>query len=140
MTGIETIGTEVSKPTCIAVVDDDERVRHSLTTLLRSLGLQAATYASASDFLASDKEHVDCVLTDLQMPDLSGIDLLIAIKAKGSKLPVVIMTAFPEDMVRRRAVALGAVGFFDKPIDVDELVACLKLVVDRFEDGSSSTQ
>lgn len=119
----------------IAVVDDDQRVRHSLATLLRSLGLTAATYDSAASFLATDISAADGVLTDLQMPDMSGIDLLAAVKARDRSIPVVIMTAFPEDVLRTRAMALGAAGFFDKPVDVDALIACFRLVIDGFDAG-----
>ncbi len=110
----------------IAVIDDDESVRISVSGLVRSLGYSAQTFASAADFLASgmDAESA-CIISDVQMPGLSGIELKEALTAAGSRTPLILMTAFATDALRARASDAGAVCFLRKPFDASELIGCL---------------
>jgi FixJ family two-component response regulator len=116
----------------IAIIDDDASVRAAIGSLVRSLGYVAQSYASAELFLLSgDVRQVDCIVTDVQMPaGMSGLDLQDRITQAGIKVPTVIITAFPEDHMRCRAEAAGAIGFLAKPFDGRTLV---KLLVDAVE-------
>lgn len=109
----------------IAIVDDDDSVRVALTSLARSAGLRAHAYASAAAFLADDLSPFDCVVSDIQMPGLSGFDLLRAVRSRRAGLPVILITAFPDERVQQRAIAGGARFFLEKPCDPNLLVTRL---------------
>jgi len=120
-----------AEPT-IAIIDDDASVRAAIGSLVRSLGYAVQAYASAELFLLSgDMLQVDCIVTDVQMPGgMSGLDLQDRLCEAGVKVPTVIITAFPEEHVRNRAEAAGAIGFLAKPFDGRTLV---KLLTDAVE-------
>ena len=100
----------------IAIVDDDEAVREATKGLVRSLGYNASTFASADHFLKSEQLHnTSCLITDLHMPGLSGIDLQDHLIARGHRIPVIFITGYPDESVRTRAMKAGAVGFLSKP-------------------------
>ena len=107
----------------VSIVDDDESVRDSLSALVRSLGYTAHAYPSAEDFLNSaEVDTADCLVTDIQMPGMSGIELQQVLVTKGSKLPIIFITAFPEDHLKRKVLAAGAVCLITKPCDGEALV------------------
>jgi FixJ family two-component response regulator len=107
----------------ISIIDDDEFVRSAVRSLVRSLGLGAHTFASAQEFLDSpDVKDTSCVITDLQMPGLSGIELQRLLLAQERRMPIIFVTAFPEDRIRAQAMALGALGFLSKPFECQALV------------------
>ena len=107
----------------ISIVDDDETVREAIKRLVRSLGYNACTFASADEFLKSEQVHdTSCVITDLHMPGLSGIDLQDILIARGHRTPIIFITAYPEEDVRARAMKAGAVGFLSKPLNHDHLL------------------
>ena len=111
----------------ISIIDDDPSVRQATDGLVRSLGYRAMTFASAEDFLQSD--HLDdtsCVITDVQMPGLSGVELQSVLNARGARLPIIFITAFPEDRIRRCVLAAGAVGFLSKPFEEAVLIEHLE--------------
>ena len=110
----------------IAVIDDDVAVRSSTKLLLRSLGYAVATFASADDFLNSNRHETLCVITDVRMQGMSGLDLQTRLRAEGDRTPVIFITAFPEDGIRNRALADGAHGFLHKPYHEESLIDCLK--------------
>jgi FixJ family two-component response regulator len=115
-----------SKPT-IAVVDDDGAIRDALSNLLSSLDLSVAAFASAEDFLASPASHAAaCLIADVQMPGMSGLDLQRQLSESGNQMPVILITAFPRDYVRQQAEAEGAFGFFTKPFDGGLMISCIK--------------
>lgn len=105
------------KTSLIAIVDDDDRVRGATASVLRSMGYATCGFASGPHLLAGDLEGVGCILSDYQMPDMSGLELLAALKARAPALPVIIMTGYASDGVAEQAMRLGAVGFLVKPID-----------------------
>jgi FixJ family two-component response regulator len=110
----------------ISIVDDDESVREATSALVRSLGYAAATFASAEEFLGSGRVHaMSCVIADVQMPGLSGIDLQQLLLAQGLRLPIVFVTAFPDERTQQRALDAGAVDFLSKPWSDEQLIACL---------------
>jgi len=116
----------------VSVIDDDESVRVSINALVRSLGYTGYNFASAEDFLAStEAEASDCLITDVQMPGMSGLDLQQALNRKGRKLPIIFITAFPEDRVRERAFAAGAVCLLSKPYEGAELVNCIETALSK---------
>jgi FixJ family two-component response regulator len=110
----------------IAIVDDDESFRRATASFIRSLGYAAAAFGSAEAFLKSDRiSDTDCLISDVQMPGMTGIELQGHLIARGHHLPVIFVTAFPEVKTRGRALAAGAVGFLDKPFRDQTLIACL---------------
>jgi FixJ family two-component response regulator len=117
----------LQKVPVIAIVDDDESVRTATRSLVRSLGFTAYTFASAEEFLQS--QHVakcSCVITDVQMPGLSGVDLQSRLAAEGRDTPIIFMTAFADQAVKARAMKAGAVCFLSKPFEGQKLVKCLE--------------
>ena len=111
----------------IAIVDDDKGVRVALERLLRSLGHNASAFGSAEEFLKSEKLHdTSCLITDVRMPGLTGIDLQDRLIADGHRIPIIFMTAHPDDNVRARAMKAGAVGFLVKPVDTRHLIGCIE--------------
>src|SRR4051812_21707543 len=111
----------------IAVIDDDLRVLESLINLLASCGYRAEGYCSAEEFLESGGlQRSSCVITDVEMRQMSGLGLLRHINSAASSLPVVIITGKPSEKAESFYLERGAVGFFRKPVDGDALVDLLK--------------
>lgn len=111
----------------IAIVDDDEAVRASLASLVRSLGYEARTYGSGPDFLQdSPNEDPACMIADIQMPLMSGDQLHAELVAAGRSFPIIFMTAFPTEPVRQRVMAAGAHCCLGKPTGGDEIIRCLE--------------
>ncbi len=111
----------------IAIVDDDEAVREATKSLMRSVGYNASTFGSADEFLESEQVHdTSCLVTDLQMPGLSGIELQDHLVARGHCIPTIVMTGYSDDNVRARAMKAGAVGFLSKPFMEEHLIACIE--------------
>jgi FixJ family two-component response regulator len=107
----------------IAIIDDDQAIRDGLSSLLRSFGFQVLLYGSGEDFLNDEERNCpDIVLTDIQMPGMSGLDLQRIMNEQEPKIPLLIMTAFPEDALRQRVIANGAVCFLSKPFKAAELL------------------
>jgi FixJ family two-component response regulator len=100
----------------VSIVDDDESLRRSVRNLLTSVGFRVETFASAEAFLQSaHRDNTRCMVLDLRMPGMSGLDLLMHLAATGSRIPVIVLTAHSDDEARRRAVQAGAVAFLGKP-------------------------
>jgi FixJ family two-component response regulator len=120
------LGCSNVKATVISIVDDDESVRDATKALVRSLGYTAATFSSAEAYLRSERlQDTACLIVDVQMPGMSGVDLQHRLIADGHRTPVIFVTAFPEEKTRARALKAGAIGFLDKPFDSEHLIACL---------------
>jgi FixJ family two-component response regulator len=110
----------------ISIIDDDESMLESTKGLVRSLGYQVATFASAEEFLKSESvDDTSCLIADVRMPGLSGIDLQRRLIARGVRMPTIFITAFPEEGTRRRAMTAGAVGYLGKPFSEESLLTCL---------------
>src|SRR6516162_10342320 len=102
----------------ISIIDDDPSVRVATDGLVRSLGYRAATFASAEEYLQSDcMSDTSCVIADIQMPGLSGVELQSLLIARGSRTPMIFVTAFPEERIRKQVLEAGAIGFLSKPFD-----------------------
>ena len=109
----------------ISIVDDDEAVRESTKTLVRSFGYNARAFASAEEFLNSDLAVTKCLILDVHMKGLSGIDLQQRLIAEGRRTPIIFMTAFPDERIRRDALDAGAIAFLSKPFSDDKLSSCI---------------
>ena len=111
----------------IAIVDDDKAVRTSAAKLMLSAGYDAVSFASGEEFLDSAYlEEAACIITDLQMPGMTGLELQDLLRSRGHTRPVIFITAYPEEQARRQALAGGAVGFFRKPFDVPAMLECIQ--------------
>lgn len=118
----------LSRSSLIAVVDDDEAIREATQGLLKAAGYATAAFPSAEDFLASRQlNEVGCLITDIQLGGMSGLQLQRHLGASGFTTPIIVMTAFPED--GQRALAAGALCVLDKPFIKDELLSCIRLVL-----------
>lgn len=121
---------QASKIHVISIVEDDALVREATANLVRSLGFAAAKFASAEEFLASDGiEGTSCLIADVQLPGLSGIELQHRLRATGKTTPVIFITAFPEEPLRESALAAGAIAFLSKPYDTEALADYLATAV-----------
>jgi FixJ family two-component response regulator len=110
----------------ISIVDDDQSVRAAMSSLVRSLGYQSRVFSSAEEFLTSS--HLDdtsCVIADVQMPGMSGMELQDALAIRRPHMPIIFITAFPEERIRKRVEVGGAVAFFSKPVDSHALIESL---------------
>ncbi len=116
----------MSSAQTIAVVDDDLSVRSGLSFLLRSFGFFAKEFASAEEFLRSDTlRRTSCVITDVRMPGMTGVELQRRLIADGHRFPVIFMTAFPEENIRSRVLSAGAHCFLTKPCEPQCLIDCI---------------
>lgn len=116
----------LSAASVISVLDDDPYVRAAINNLLESRGYVVHTFASAEEFLrSSDSNGTSCVIADVQMPLMTGIDLLTQMRAHGSATPFIFITAFPDESVRVRALKAGAICFLGKPFAASDLMQCL---------------
>jgi FixJ family two-component response regulator len=110
----------------IAIVDDDPSVLKALTRLLRARALHARTYPSALEFLAALPDGLpDCLILDLQMPEMSGLELLQQLTRMGIRVPTIIITAHGDSGVRERCQSAGAVAFLTKPLQDTSLFAAI---------------
>lgn len=111
----------------ISVIDDDASLRSALTGFVRSLGYEARAFASAEDFLGTFiAGAVSCVISDIQMPGMSGIDMINHLAALNVDLPVIAISGRPDPTLEQKALAAGAVCFLRKPFEADALICCLE--------------
>jgi two-component system response regulator FixJ len=116
----------------VHIIDDDDAVRDSLAFLLTSSGIRAETHASATVFLDRFAEvSIGCIVTDIRMPDISGIDLLRQVKERDPALPVIVITGHGDVPLAVEAMKLGASDFLEKPFDDDALLAAIRNALDR---------
>ena len=119
----------------VAIVDDDASVLRSLKDLMESAGLPAKCFESAEEFLAWDQRHLaTCLVTDIRMPGMSGLELQATLNAEGSRMPAIFITARDEQQVRMQALRAGAVSFLCKPFDHEALLESVRAALqDRGE-------
>ena len=116
----------------ISVVDDDASVRAATTRLLKSLGFTAHAFASENEFLQSPRlRDTSCLIADVQMPGMSGVQLQEHLIAQGHSTPIIFITAFPEDSIREQAMNAGAICFLSKPFDGARLIECVDRALKR---------
>jgi FixJ family two-component response regulator len=114
----------------IAVIDDDESFRIALVESLSSFGYGVDGYACAEDHLrAAGRKSYDCIVTDIHMPGMSGLDLMKRLAAQGSRIPVVLITARSDTNLEAKADAAGAICLLRKPFEINELISCIDKAV-----------
>src|SRR5581483_10836921 len=111
-----TMRVEMAKRPMISIVDDDESVREATMSLMRATGFSSEAFPCAHDFLESDKcASTDCLIADVQMPGMSGLELHGRLVQSGNAIPTVLITAFPDETVRARALRAGITFYLSKP-------------------------
>jgi FixJ family two-component response regulator len=111
----------------ISVVDDDESMREAMGGLMKSLGYTAEAFASAEEFLNSHQlSRTSCLIADVQMPGMTGLELHRHLVATGKTIPTILITAYPDDGVRERALGDGVVCYLSKPFDENDLLTCIR--------------
>lgn len=113
----------------ISIIDDDESMRTAVGGLIRSLGYEARSFASAEEFLGHGSDGFACIITDIQMPGMSGIELKQHLDACRCRLPVIMITARTEPGLEEKALASGASCFLRKPFEAAALIGCLERVL-----------
>jgi FixJ family two-component response regulator len=116
----------------VAVVDDDQDFRAALQRLLKSAGVSVRSFSSAEDFLDCGQQHeTGCLITDIRMPGMSGLDLLAKLNAEHCPIPTMFITAHGDEILRRQALKGGAVAFLAKPFDGARLLESVRVALDR---------
>jgi len=113
--------------TVISIIDDNASIRVAVERLLKSMGFAVHAFSSASEFLGSPRlKDTRCIVADVEMPGMSGLELQDHLVARGANIPVIFITAFAEDQIRERAMKGGAVCFLSKPFDEAQLLECVR--------------
>src|SRR4051795_10454225 len=111
----------------IAIVDDDVTVCEATRGLVEAFGFSARTFTSAGEFLNSDcVSSTACLISDVQMPGMNGLQLHSKLLASGGRVPVIFITAFPDERLRKQALKAGAVCYLSKPFDGESLLSCIR--------------
>jgi FixJ family two-component response regulator len=114
----------------ISIIDDDVFARAGIRDFVASLGYRTLTFPSVDEFVNSGRvEETSCVISDVQMPGLSGLDLQEYLAGRGHGTPIIFLTAYPDERSRARALGAGALGFLVKPFDDKSLIQCLNAAV-----------
>ena len=115
----------------IAIVEDDEFFRESMRRLMRSLGYTVEAFPSAADFLAFRRlDETACLIADIQMPGMTGVELYARLIEAGHKIPTILVTAYPDETRRARALKDGIAGYLLKPFDDNDLADCVRKAVE----------
>ncbi|MCO7513349.1 response regulator [Pseudomonas guariconensis] len=123
--------TNTRNKAVIAVVDDDESLRTALESLLRASGYQAYIYSGAREFLDSEYlELASCLISDVQMPGMCGVELLEALRTRGLNTPVIFITAYPGERPYIGAETPGVVACLPKPFEAEQLLDCIEFALD----------
>lgn len=121
----------------VHIIDDEASIRASMELLLQSFGFQVRTYESADAFLQSlSHAEFGCVITDVRMSDMSGIELLTQLKRLGNSMPVIVMTGHGDVPLAVEAMKIGAVDFFQKPFDGDKMIAAIRAALGASAQGA----
>ncbi len=116
----------------VAIVDDDISMREAIEGLINSFDLATSTFASAHEFLrAEPPPNLACLVVDVQMPGMGGLDLQNVLIEAGRRFPIIFVTSFPDAPIRERALAAGALCVLGKPVDRDELMRHINIALDR---------
>ena len=111
----------------VAIVDDDASMRAAIEDLLSSVGIKARSFASAEEFLLSDlKNEVGCLISDIRMPGMSGLELQAKLVAEGSRIPIIFITGHGNSRMRMQAIEAGAIEFLGKPFAEESLLGSVR--------------
>ena len=117
---------------CIAVVDDDASVRSATVDLLASVGFACKAFEGAEDYLRSAvANRTACLILDVRMPGLNGLELQRLMADQGRAVPIIFITSYPNERVRRRAIRAGAICYLSKPYSEEDLLGCIRLALDK---------
>jgi FixJ family two-component response regulator len=126
----------VPKGPLVAIVDDDESIRDTAKDLLESAGISAAVFARAASLLKSRRlSQVSCVIADMRMPEMTGLELHQHLVASNRAIPTILMTAYPDERTRAQAIKASVVCYLIKPFAADELLACVRRALQRHDVG-----
>jgi FixJ family two-component response regulator len=129
--------TALSNVPLVAIIDDDASVRATTDSLVRSVGYIVCTFASAEEFLRSNRlDDFSCVIADVHMPGMSGVELQAHLLTRGSHVPFIFFTAFPDERIRAQALRAGAICYLTKPFDGDSLVQGLQVALKQHDGGA----
>jgi FixJ family two-component response regulator len=127
----------VPKGPLVAIVDDDESIRETTKDLLESAGFSAAVFAHAASLLNSRRlSRVSCLIADMRMPKMTGLELHQHLIASNRAIPTILMTAYPDERAQAQAIKANVVSYLIKPFAADELLACVRRAVQRHDVGS----
>ena len=127
----------LSKLPLVAIIDDDASVRVTTDSLVRSLGCRTRTFASAEEFVGANRlDDLSCVIADVQMPGMSGVELQAHLRSQGSRVPFIFFTAFPDEKIRAQALAAGAICYLTKPFEGESLVQGLQAALKTHDGGA----
>ena len=111
----------------ISIIDDDDSVRGSLQRLMRSVGFAVNVFASAEEFLDSDRlRYTDCLILDVRLPGMNGLDLQRHLASSHSEIPIIFITSYEDDELRARALNAGALDYFLKPFNDEDLLDAIE--------------
>ena len=128
------------KKLLVSVVEDDRFFRDSMGRLMRSLGYNVEAFASAADFLASSRLiETTCLIADVHMPAMTGIELYRHLIEAGYTIPTILVTAYPDDVDRARALNDGVVCYLRKPVHEQHLIRCLRAALESGEPGEKKS-
>lgn len=126
----------MNKAPLISIVDDDSVVRGAIESLVMSHGFQTRTFESAEAFLQSVQlTETSCLISDVQMPNISGVELQQRLADQGLRIPMIFITAYPDDAVRARVLTAGAICYLQKPFDQQSLMQCIGDALQRRDGG-----
>jgi len=127
MTGARQVEAAMPERTLISIIEDDQPFRESMRKLMTALGYTVETFPSAADFLASPLlPETACLVTDVQMPGMTGVELHRHLINAGYAIPTILVTAYPNEAIRKRALKKGVVCYLSKPVDDEHLERCLR--------------
>jgi FixJ family two-component response regulator len=116
----------------VAIVDDDNAVGNAIEVLMRSVGLIAKAFSSGEAFLRSPElSRTGCLVVDFDMPRMNGLDLHNNLSRLGNEIPTILITAYPSDDIRTRALQAGVICYLPKPFDENDLLNCIQAALDR---------
>jgi FixJ family two-component response regulator len=130
----------MSKALLVSVVEDDQFFRESMGRLMRSLGYTVEAFSSGADFLASPRlSETACLIADVHMPAMTGVELYRRLSDAGHAIPTILVTAYPNDADRARALDDGVVCYLRKPVDEQHLIRCLRAALTSGEPPEESS-
>ena len=123
----------------VDIVDDDQAVGNAIEVLMRSIGFVAQAFSSGEEFLRSPElGRTGCLVVDFDMPKMNGLDLHNNLSRLGKDIPTVLITAYPSDVIRARALQAGVICYLPKPFDESDLLNCVQAALDRAKGNSGA--